>query len=46
MEVIVIDGNSSKEHLNYLQKISNGDKRISFIKQKGSKGIFNAITSL
>ena len=36
-KLLLIDGNSSKEHLNYLQKISNEDKRISFIKQKKRK---------
>ena len=43
-KLLLIDGNSSKEHLTYLKKISYEDKRISFIKQKkGSIGIFNAM---
>ncbi len=43
-KLLIIDGKSSKEHVNYLKKISKEDKRINFIKQnKKNKGIFGAM---
>ncbi len=42
-KLLFIDGNSNKEHENYLEKICNDDKRFMLIKQKKDKGIFNAM---